>query len=370
MLAKKVLLTSHRAAFGNSFNAPLINSLKKMGAEVHYAADGEVVVNNCDKQFTLPIKRNPFHPSNLRAYFQLKKIINQEGYDLVHCHTPTASVITRFAAVGARLKFNTFVMYTAHGFHFFRGASKINWILFYPLEKILARFTDMLITINQEDYNRAKAKFNTRVEYIPGIGLDTEKISHIIEKSDVDNVRNSLGLTDEDFVIVYPAEISKRKRQIWLINTISSNLHNNKDMHLILPGMDSMNGEVQEYVKNLELQNQIHFLGYRNDIYKLLEVSDLAVSSSLQEGLPVNVMEALYIGLPIIATDCRGNEELLNGIKGCYMVAKNDATGFSVKLSEAYENRRKTTRKNRLDKKFYSSTVTPKMENYYKEVLL
>ncbi len=335
LTGKKVLLTSHRAAFGNSFNRPLIQLLKRMGAEVHYAANGEVPVEYCDKVYTIPIQRSPFSIKNVAAYRELKKIIESEKYNLVHCHTPTGGVLTRLAARKAR-DHGTFVMYTAHGFHFFKGAPLLNWLLFYPIEKFLASHTDELITINKEDFVRARDNFKTQVSYVPGVGLDRAKFPKLSGKQR-DALRESMKFNTQDFVIIYPAELSVRKRQMWLIETMGDLLHNNQRIHLLLPGMDSLNGRCQKLTIKLGLAGQVHFLGLRSDVPQLLAASDLAISTSSQEGLPVNIMEAICTGLPVVATDCRGNTDLVADGENGFIVPKEDGRAFVSRVRQVYE---------------------------------
>ena len=151
-----------------------------------------------------------------------------------------------------------------------------------------------------------------------------------------EELKKSLGLKQDDFIMIYPAELSKRKRQIWLINTLSDLLKENTNMHLLLPGKDSLNGQCQKLASSLKLSDQIHFLGYRKDIPKLLKISNIAVSSANQEGLPVNIMEAMYVGLPIVASDCRGNRDLVkDGVNGS-LVDINDSINFSRNVKNIY----------------------------------
>ena len=186
-----------------------------------------------------------------------------------------------------------------------------------------------MITINNEDYELAKSKFYCKdVQYVAGVGIDEIKFNIKITKEEKEELRKSLGLTEESFVMIYPAELSERKRQIWLIKTISKLLKNNKNFHLLLPGKDSLKGECQKLVEELNLDNQIHFLGFRKDIPKLMRISNIALSSARQEGLPVNIMEAMYVGLPIVASDCRGNRDLvLNDVNG-FLIKQDDCEGF------------------------------------------
>lgn len=351
---KKALLVASVASMIKMFNLDNISLLNELGYEVSVATNFEkpggipdvegekfklMLQKNGIKTINICFERNPFSWKNLVAYNQIKNIMNSNKFDLIHCQSPVGGVITRISARKVRKK-GTKVIYTAHGFHFFKGASKKNWLLFYPIEKFLSRFTDTLITINNEDYELAKKKFHCKdVQYVPGVGIDKNKFDIKMTKKEKTELRKSLGLTDNDFVMIYPAELSNRKRQIWLINTISSLLNNNKNIHLLLPGKDSLNGECQRLVDELGLENQIHFLGFRRDIPKLMRISNLAISSARQEGLPVNIMEAMYIGLPIVASKCRGNSDLISDGENGFLVELDDSNIFSNYIKELSENK-------------------------------
>lgn len=310
---RKVLFTATVDSHILQFHIPYLKMFKEQGYEVHVATNGDENIPYCDVKHKVPFERSPFKFNNMKAIKQLKKIINAEKFNIIHTHTPMGSVVTRIAAKKARKKYNTKIIYTAHGFHFFKGAPFLNWIMFYPVEKYLSKYTDCLITINKEDYNLAKKKFKAKnVEYVPGIGVDENKFNFEMSREERKELRKNLGINEEDFVIIYVAELSKRKNQQMLIKAISllqpSVLEKVK---VLLPGKDSMNGKYQELAKNLNVDKNIQFLGYRTDIPKLMKISDLAVSTSRQEGLPVNLMEAMFCNLPIIATDCRGNRDLI-----------------------------------------------------------
>ena len=336
---KKVLFSATVDSHILAFHLPFLKWFKEHGYEVHVATNGDAEIPYCDKKIKISFERSPFKLNNIKAIFQLKKVISEEKYDIIHTHTPMGSVVTRLAARGAR-KRGIRVIYTAHGFHFFKGAPLLNWALFYRVEKYLSKYTDTLILINKEDYNLAKRKFKKcrDIEYVPGVGIDEEKFNVKMTKKEKTELRESLGLKDTDFVMIYPAELSNRKRQIWLINTVSSLLKENNDIHLLLPGKDSLNGKCQELVKELGLENQIHFLGFRNDIPKLLQISDLSVSASKQEGLPVNIMEAMYVGLPIVASDCRGNRDLVKDDENGYIIPLNDSNMFVDRIKKIKNN--------------------------------
>ena len=336
---KKVLFTATVDSHILAFHLPFLKWFKEQGYEVHVATNGDEEIPYCDKKIKISFERSPFKLNNIKAIFQLRKILLEEKYDIIHTHTPMGSVVTRLAAKKAR-KHGTRVIYTAHGFHFFKGAPLLNWTLFYPVEKYLSKYTDTLILINKEDYNLAKNKFKKckDIQYVPGVGIDENKFDIKMTKKEKNELRKSLGLKDSDFVMIYPAELSNRKRQIWLINTISTLLKENKDIHLLLPGKDSLNGQCQKLVRELNLENQIHFLGFRKDIPKLLKISDLSVSSSRQEGLPVNIMEAMYVGLPIVASDCRGNRDLVKDGENGYIVPLDDSEMFVNKIIKIYND--------------------------------
>ena len=354
---KKVLFTATVDSHILAFHLPFLKWFKEQGYEVHVATNGNEEIPYCDKKIKISFERSPFKLNNVKAIFQLRKILLEEKYDIIHTHTPMGSVVTRLAAKKAR-KHGTRVIYTAHGFHFFKGASLINWALFYPVEKYLSKYTDTLILINKEDYNLAKKKFKKcrDIQYVPGVGIDEDKFNIKLTKKDKHELRESLGLKDIDFVMIYPAELSNRKRQIWLINTVSTLLKEDENIHLLLPGKDSLNGKCQELVRHLNLEYQIHFLGFRKDIPELLQISDLSVSSSRQEGLPVNIMEAMYVGLPIVASDCRGNRDLVKDGENGYIVPLNDSETFKDRIKTIYGNktlRNKLKMKNKKEIKNY-----------------
>lgn len=332
---KKVLFTSHVANFVK-FNQPYMDLLKEKGYEVHYASMGEEAIK-CDRHFTVTFERSPFKFNNLKAIWQLKKIIDREKYDLIHTHTPMGSVVTRIAAMRAR-KRGTRVVYTAHGFHFFKGAPLLNWLVFYPVEKWLAHHTDALVTINAEDYDLARKKFATDIRYVPGVGIDPKRLDQSMTHQERVKLRASLGIAEDDFIMIYPAELSKRKGQLWLIATLADALKANKRMHVLFPGQDSLGGKAHALAKELGVFKQVHFLGYRRDMGKLLRIADMAISSAYQEGLPVNILEAMYAGLPAVVTACRGNSDLIQDGKNGIVVPSHDPARMVAGVLALYEN--------------------------------
>ncbi len=335
---KKVLFSATVDSHILAFHLPYLKFFKDLGYEVHVATNGKEKIPYCDKKHYVSFERNPFKLNNFKAIKQLKKIIDEEEFNIIHTHTPMGSVITRLASKKARRKNHTRVIYTAHGFHFYKGAPLKYWLIFYPVEKFLARYTDDLITINKEDYELASLKFKTNVYYVPGVGIDPKKFDIKMSDKEKLDLRKSLGLKKDDFVMIYPAELNKNKNQILLIECMEKIVKKYNNIHLLLPGKDSYNGYYQKVVTEKKLDKYIHFLGFRNDIPKLLKISNLSISSSLREGLPVNIIEAMYMGLPIVACDCRGMKDLIEDGKNGFLVLHGDVDNLVNRIIDIYLN--------------------------------
>ena len=337
---KKVLFTATVDSHILQFHIPYLKFFKEQGYEVHVATNGNEEIPYCDKKHLVSFERSPIKINNLKAIRQLKKIIDKEKFEIIHCHTPMGSVVTRLAAKKARKKYNTRVIYTAHGFHFYKGAPLLNWLIFYPIEKWLSRYTDTLITINEEDYNIAKKRFKAKnIELVYGVGIDVDKFNSKMPEKEKHELRNSIGLNDNDFVMIYVAELSKRKNQEMLLNIMPELINKDSSIKLLLVGGDSLNGKLQDIVHENNLDNNVFFLGYRKDVPELLKISNLLVSTSKQEGLPVNVMEGLATGLPAVVTDCRGNRDLVrDGVDGFIVKNKEMLISKIIQIKENKDN--------------------------------
>lgn len=311
---KKVLFTATVVKTHiNVFHLPYLKWLKKRGYEVHVAAKNDFInepciIPNCDKYYDVKFARFPFSKTNIKAYKQLKKLIQENNYDIIHCHTPVAGVLTRLAA---RKNKNTTVIYTAHGFHFFKGAPLLNWLIYYPVERFCARFTDKLITINKEDYERAKRfslRKNGKVYYVPGIGINLEKIQNL--KVDVKQKKKELGILENTSILLSVGELNKNKNHETVLQALSK-LKDKNFIYLICE-----RGVLKEYlerkIQELRLENKAKLLGYRRDVIEILKTADLFIFPSKREGLPVSVIEAMAAGLQIIASNVRGNRDLID----------------------------------------------------------
>ena len=362
---KKVLFTATVDSHILHFHIPYLKWFKEQGYEVHVATNGNEQIPYCDVKHKVTFERNPIKINNLKAIKQLKQIIDKEKFEIIHCHTPMGGVVTRIAAKKAR-KEGTKVIYTAHGFHFYKGAPIIYWILFYPVEKWLSKYTDCLITINEEDFKLATKRFKTKkIELVSGVGVYKDKFNFELSESEQEKLRADLGIKKDDFVFIYAAELSKRKNQTMVINAMNEISKKYNNVKLILPGLDSMKQYYQKIVKKLNLEEKILFLGYRKDIPKLMKISNVAISTSKQEGLPVNLIEAMFCNLPIIATNCRGNRDIVNKENG-YIINNTEEL---IETMESFLNKKQVKQiDEKLIEKYELSNVLKTMEKIYREV--
>lgn len=277
--------------------------------------------------FDIPLSRAPIRRDNIRAYNLLKKIIVDGKYDIVHTHTPIASAITRLVCKKIP---NVKVIYTAHGFHFYKGAPILNWIIYYPIEKYLSKFTDVLITINKEDYSRAKSCLKAkRTEYIPGVGVDVEKF----QNASIDRAqkRAEIGVPEDAFLLLSVGELNKNKNHILIIKAIFR--LRSKKIHYVICGEGLLEREISKLSQKLRIHDNIHLLGFRNDIPEILKASDIFLFPSKREGLGLAAIEAMASGLPIITSNIHGIKDYsIDGITG-YAIKPNDVKKFAKSIS-------------------------------------
>ena len=370
--APKVLFVATVDTHILQFHLPYLKMFKDNGYEVHVATNGDAEIPYCDKKHVVPMERSPFKLNNLRAIKQLKKIIDKEKFKIIHCHTPMGSVVTRIAAMKAR-KNGTRVIYTAHGFHFYKGASIKNWLVYYPVEKFLSRYTDTLITINEEDYELAKKKFHAKqIELVHGVGVDPEKFNFEMSEEEKDKLRQEVGVNKEDFVMICVGELNDNKNQIMQIEAMRELVKEKQNIKLLLAGEGDKREFLEQKIKEYNLENNVKLLGYRTDISKLLNISNLALSTSKREGLPVNVIEALMSGIPVIGTDCRGTRDLIqDGVNGYVVDIYNHVQlqGAIKKVDHLGEKRKELKEKSKLfvEKYMLKNTLVKLNDIYLKK---
>ena len=372
----RVLVTAHLGRHFRIFGHYDYKVLLKMGHEVHIAANFNNEIDYFEDpnviKHQIDFIRNPFDIGNIKAMKQLEELFDNIHFDLIHCQSPSGGAITRLAARKTR-KRGTKVLYTAHGLHFFKGAPFKNWLIYYNIEKWLGRFTDCIITINKEDYIAAKNQLKIRdVRYIPGVGVDLNKfVPQTLEKKK--ELRKQYGYSDADFILIYVAELNHNKHQDLLIKVVDVLKNKIPNIKLLLVGAGKLIEDYKQQVRDLKLEDHIHFLGYRKDVPNLMAIADVAVSASRREGLPVNVMEAMATGLPLVVTDCRGNRDLVVNGKNGFVIALDNVDAFADAIKKLYnseELRNKFGRANLgMIKKYSLENVMKYMEEIYRNYI-
>ncbi|WP_342542137.1 glycosyltransferase family 4 protein [Paenisporosarcina sp. FSL H8-0542] len=307
--------------------------------------------------------------SNYKALKNLMELLKREEIQVIHCNTPIGGMMGRLC--GKLAKVPT-VIYTAHGFHFYEGAPLFNRTILKWAEMWMARYTDAIITINQEDYQAAK-KFKLRnkgtVYYVPGVGVNTKE--YILEEIDKMPIRESLGLQPNDIVLISMGDLIARKDYSTSIKAIAK--ATNPNLHLLICGSGPELKNLEDLSKELEIERQIHFLGYRNDIKELLNIADIFLFTTYQEGLPRSLMEAMAAGLPCIASKIRGNTDLLKENRNGLLANPGDTEGFANAISSLATNdlvRKKMSENNLVDiKDFDIEKIKLEMQRIYRKEL-
>ena len=333
-MKKRALVLASVASMIDQFNMPNIHLMKEMGYEVDVATNFLKGSTCSDEKiaalkqtlkemnvrcFQIDFSRNVLKiGENLKAYKQTKKIINENNYALIHSHSPIGGFLSRIAARNTRDN-GTKVIYTAHGFHFYKGAPLMNWLIFYPIERICSRWTDVLVTITNEDYQLAQKKMYAKeVVYVPGVGINTALFAP--KEGDVEiNAckRNELGISKGDTVMLSVGELNKNKNHEIVLSTMAQ--LDRADLHYVIAGIGDYKEHLEQLAKELGINSQLHLLGFRTDVKELFKMADIFAHPSFREGLSVAVMEAMANGLPVICTDIRGNTDLIEDNKGGYL---------------------------------------------------
>lgn len=372
---KKVLIVTHVSGFLPQFEMGNVNLLQEMGCEVHYASNFKNPQYGNDNSrlegtgiicHQIDFSRSPYRiRQNIRAFKQICKLLDSEEYNFVHCHTPVGGAITRLASVkcaNKRMK----VIYTVHGFHFFNKGPLINWMIFYPVERLLARFTDVIITINKEDYKIAsnfKLKLNGKVKKVNGVGINVKDFSGIFEK------KWSKEKTLNKLTILSIGELNSNKNHKLVIRALRKIDH--KKFKYFICGEGTGKKKISELIKRYSLENQVHLVGYVKDVKSVLMQADVFVMPSFREGLPVSLQEAMAAGLPVIATDIRGNNELVDHNRGGWLVPSNDEKSMCKILEQVFSSDLYAMGRYNLNKikEYDKKTISDAMQKIYVDVL-
>ena len=333
---KKVLLTATVQSHICQFHKPLAKMLQEHGYEVHVAARNNLAEKNglemeyVDRIYDVSFERFPFSLKNLAAYREIKRILKENKYDVIHTNTPVASVVTRIAARKYR-KTGTKVFYTAHGFHFHDGAPIKNWLLYYPVEKLMSYWTDTLITINREDFKRAKENFKAKqIEYMPGVGVDLSKFDFEFSDEQKAKKRTEIGVPKDAFLMMSVGELNRNKNHEVIIRALKR--LNNPDVHYCIAGNGPLKDHLIHIANELGVGRQVHLLGYRRDVPELYKSADVCCFPSIREGLGLAALEAMASGIVVLAADNRGTRDyVLDGENG-FRCQDSDEACFAEKM--------------------------------------
>lgn len=372
-LVMKILFLATYGDFLSTFELSNIKLCISLGYEVHCASDFESAQYNLKTakldrlgvvKHQVKFSRSPFDLQNLQSLKELIRLIRAEEIEVVDCHN---AVIGAFARIASQLCHVKYVIYTAHGFFFYKGSSLKKQLLFKPIESFFARWTDLLITINQEDYKAAsKMKTRGRALYVPGVGIDTEMIKHA-DRHTAQYIAE-FGLSEHARIFLNVGELITRKNQETAIKAFAK--ANIRNSYLLICGIGQEQSSLMKLIEDLHLEKRVLLLGYRNDIVNLMKLADVFVFPSFQEGLPVALMEAMASGLPCICSDIRGNDDLISDGEGGWLFNPVD----SKKLAELMQktttaNLEEMGKKNqRKIKQFDSENVRNIMSSQYKAI--
>ena len=317
----------------NNFSIPPIEAALSHGCTVFMGINRKYAHKlECDypvKFYDANIFRNIFDIwNNSIAFVRLIKFIKKNKIEIIHCNTPIGGFLGRVC--GKLMKVNT-IIYTAHGFHFYKGAPRI-YMLFKKIEKKLAHFTDAIITMNQEDFiaaNEFSLKKKGNVYFVHGVGVNTKEYDLKFSAEEKEKYRNELGLQKNDLILITIGDLIKRKNAISVIEALSEMKSNH--IKLLICGSGPLRKELDSKISDMNLEEKIKILGYRRDIVQLLNISDIFILASYQEGLPRSTMEAMSSGLPCVVSKIRGNVELIDE-KGGYCIENNNVKSYAKAL--------------------------------------
>lgn len=346
-MIKKILFVTTISGFVPQFEMNDVKIMQDMGYEVHYASnftkqvysfDQQKLVDQGIKLHSIDIEKSPLNlHAAMKAIRQIREIIENEQISIVHCHNPMGGVCARIAAYRSRI--NTYIIYTAHGLHFYKGAPLVNWLLYYPVEKLMAHMTDVIITINREDYINVKEHFslkkNGHVEHIHGVGVDMDRFKPMREISE--KMRYELQVPPGAFHIVTAAELNENKNQQVIIEAIAALQRD--DIYYSICGVGPMKEKLEKLIEDKGLTYKVRLLGFCSDMDKVLQTADVFAFPSLREGLGIAAIEALACGVPVIAFKNRGTSEyIIDGVNGI-MCDRNDADMFKEAILKMYSDK-------------------------------
>ena len=364
---KKILLVANVAKeHVLKFHVPTIKGLVESGWQVDVACGGAEVVPFCHKQYHLPIDRSPFKGNIFQGIKDLRTIIEQEHYDIVYCHTEVGGIVGRLAARRER-KNGCKVVKLDHGLYFYKGASWKTWTVHYPIDKMLSNITDTFITINQEDYTLVNTRFrNCESHVIDGIGVDPSRFVITDREQIRKKYREEMNIPQDATVLVYLAELIENKNQTFLMDAFKLALAENSNMYLMLAGIDHTDGRFKAYAEKIGIIDHTLLLGWRSDVNNLYAMADICTASSIREGFGLNLVEAMYCGLPIIASYNRGHATIIRDGENGYLVKLGDSGTFAKRILALANDKclcqRFVETAHKEEKKFASDTIVERLK--------
>lgn len=338
---KKVLFVENSSGFCK-FNAPYMNWFKKQGWQVDHAAPGieNRFAYGVTHHYDVDIHRSPFSYQNIKAIKTLKKLIDKEQYDLIHCHTEMGGLCARLAAISARKK-GCKVIYTSHNYPFYKGASLLAWTVFYTVERMLAPITDAVVTINEEDYQiTCKHKFAVGPNFkIDGVGVNLERFSPV-SAEEKKMLRDEVGVSRDAFVLLYTAQFIPRKNHEMLIKQVPKIRESIPTLKVLFAGNGPILEEMKTLANNLEVSDCISFLGGRGDIDRLCRVADLHVATSKLEGQGINNIEAMACGCPLVVSRVRGHRDVCIDGKNGFLFDLNKPQDMVAEIIHLYKDKK------------------------------
>ena len=371
----KVLLVATVQSHICQFHRPLADMLHAHGCEVHVAARDNLAEKNglqldfADQVFDVPFERSPFSARNLAAYKQLKQIVDRGGYHVVHTNTPVGGILGRLAAGQARKK-GCQVFYTAHGFHFYQGGPRKSWLIYYPIEKFMCRYTDKLFTITNEDFQLAKERFSVDSCRIHGIGANGKKYVPAGREEQL-ALRKELDIDADCKVILCTGELNANKNQITAIRAMEQVVRQLPEALLLLAGNGPTEEELRTAIREAGLESHVRLLGYHTDLERFVKASDLIVSCSKREGMPLNIIEGMLCQKPVVASVNRGHRELVIQGETGFLLKPTDVEGFAQKIVELLEDSELSRRLGQAGcaraQAYGSSAVSLELEEIYRK---
>ena len=366
-MKKRVLLIATVQSHIGQFHKTLMKLLKENGWEIHVAARNNLAEKNGlqleypDKVFDIPFQRSPFDKRNITAYKMLVKLLKKNHYDVIHCNTPVGGILGRLAGRKYR-NAGTRVYYTAHGFHFYKGAPTHNWLIYYPIEKHMACLTDKLITITQEDFNLAQNRFGCDVYRMHGVGVD-EKRFYPVSKCEKDQLKRKMGFIGP--VILNIGELLPNKNQEMAIMMMKKVIKEYPTAILLIAGNGPEEGKLKSLISRMGLESNVRLIGYCTNLQDYQHIADISVACSLREGLPLNIVESMLSETYVVASNNRGHRELIDdGVTG-YLV--NDCDEMAKRVCEILKTPDTTMLVNAWNKGilYSSSSVTEELLKIY-----